>query len=151
MKKYSSTKKITLGSCAFRQPFAESHCKYLHGYLLTAKFWFECEELDENNWVVDFGGLKELKTFLTKTFDHKTIISANDPHKSTFIELDDLGVLDLIVFRRGVGIERFAEYCFKKADEHVKILTKERCWVTKCEIWEHETNSAIYKNETKHK
>ena len=26
-----------------------------------AKFWFEAYTLDSNHWVVDFGGLKELK------------------------------------------------------------------------------------------
>ena len=58
---YQSTKIIELGSCAFRQWRADSHCKFIHGYRLVAKFWFECEKLDERNWVVDFGGLKELK------------------------------------------------------------------------------------------
>ena len=55
MGKFISTKIIPLGSAAFRQPFARSHCKFIHGYRLQAKFWFECEVLDNNNWVVDFG------------------------------------------------------------------------------------------------
>ena len=70
--KYFSTKKLILGSCAFRQPFADSHCKFIHGYLLYVKFWFECNELDKNNWVVDFGSFKKLKDSLENKFDHKT-------------------------------------------------------------------------------
>ena len=58
---FNSTKIIELGSCAFRQPRAKSHCRFIHGYRLVAKFWFSCNELDENNWVVDFGSLKGLK------------------------------------------------------------------------------------------
>ena len=54
---FQSTKTLPLGSTAFRQPFAQSHCKYLHGYRLQAKFWFEADKLDENSWVVDFGSL----------------------------------------------------------------------------------------------
>ena len=61
---FSSTKIIELGSCAFRQPQADSHCRFLHGYRLTAKFWFEADRLDQNNWVVDFGGLKGLKKLM---------------------------------------------------------------------------------------
>ena len=55
---FTSTKIIELGSCAFRQPKAESHCRFIHGYRLTAKFWFGANQLDKNNWVVDFGSLK---------------------------------------------------------------------------------------------
>ena len=69
---FKSTKIIELGSCAFRQPQAKAHCQFLHGYRLTAKFWFEANELDENNWVVDFGALKGLKQLLEKQFDHTT-------------------------------------------------------------------------------
>ena len=46
---------------------------------LTAKFWFGANELDENNWVVDFGGLKGLKEKLKNQFDHTTCIAADDP------------------------------------------------------------------------
>ncbi len=81
---FSSTKIIELGSCAFRQPQADSHCKFLHGYRLTAKFWFHASELDHNNWVVDFGGLKELKKTLQHQFDHTTCISKEDPKLMLF-------------------------------------------------------------------
>ena len=63
---FQSTKIIELGSCAFRQPAADSHCRFLHGYRLTAKFWFGANELDKNNWVVDFGSLSHLKKILKK-------------------------------------------------------------------------------------
>ena len=39
----------------------------LHGYSLQFKFTFEARELDERNWVVDFGGLKPLKAWLEDT------------------------------------------------------------------------------------
>jgi len=77
---YQSTKIIELGSCAFRQPNAafnrdnagsnSKRCSYIHGYQLKAKFWFACKELDDKNWVVDFGALKELKQILQNQFDH---------------------------------------------------------------------------------
>lgn len=57
-------------SCAFRQPTATSHCNMIHGYALSFQFTFGCGALDENNWVVDFGGLKELKEWLEFSFDH---------------------------------------------------------------------------------
>ena len=141
--KFKSTKVIPLGSCAFRQPFATSHCKFIHGYRLQAKFWFACDRLDHNNWVVDFGALKALKTMLESTFDHTTVIASDDPALDTFKELNEKGIIDLRIFDGGVGIERFAEYCLRASNDLIEHQTKGRCWVKKVEVWEHESNSAI--------
>ena len=140
---FSSTKIIELGSCAFRQPQADSHCRFLHGYRLTAKFWFEADRLDQNNWVVDFGGLKGLKKLMKDQFDHTTCISRTDPKLEQFKRLRDEGVCDLRVMD-GVGIEKFAEYCYTVANEYVDELTDSRCKCVKVEVFEHENNSAIY-------
>ena len=141
---FSSTKIIELGSCAFRQPQAKSHCKFVHGYRLVGKFWFGANELDENNWVVDFGDLKSLKKKLEEHFDHTTVIAATDPAIRAFKSLHKDGIVDLRVMEDGVGIEKFAEYCWKVANEHVVQSTDGRCWCKKVEVFEHEKNSAIY-------
>lgn len=144
---YQSTKIIELGSCAFRQWRAEGHCKFIHGYRLIAKFWFECDFLDEKNWVVDFGGLKELKSVLEKQFDHTLCIAGDDPSLDHLKNLHILGVADLRIMEKGVGIERTAEWCFDVADAHVRGITKNRCWVDRVEVWEHDKNSAIFTME----
>ena len=140
---FQSTKIIELGSCAFRQPNATSHCRYIHGYRLSAKFWFSADELDENNWVVDFGGLKGLKKLMQDQFDYTTCISRTDPKLDVFKKLSEAGVCDLRIMD-GVGIEKFAEYCHTVADNYVDELTDGRCNCTKVEVFEHENNSAIY-------
>ena len=148
--KFQSTKIIELGSCAFRQWRANhSHCQFIHGYRLIAKFWFTCNELDDKNWVVDFGGLKELKNILEKQFDHTFCVSADDPLISYFKTLHDLGAVDLRIMDNGVGIERTAEWCFDKADKHIREITNNRCSVEKVEVWEHDKNSALYIAERK--
>lgn len=141
-----STKIIELGSCAFRQPTAKSHCRFVHGYRLTAKFWFAANELDENNWVVDFGGLKELKKLLQNQFDHTTCISRTDPKLDEFKRLEQAGVCDLRIMDDGVGIEKFAEWCHSAADNFVGVVTKLRCRCVRVEVFEHENNSAIYES-----
>lgn len=146
---FKSTKIIELGSCAFRQPRAKSHCSFLHGYRLTAKFWFEADELDENNWVVDFGGLKKLKLIFQDMFDHTTVIAADDPHINVFREMEEKNIIVLNVLQNGVGIERFAEWCCLTADEFVQQITNGRCRCIKAEVFEHENNSAIYEKQTK--
>lgn len=147
MGKFKSTKVIELGSCAFRQPKARSHCSFLHGYRLTAKFWFGCNELDENNWCIDFGSLRVLKQKLQKQFDHTTCIDKNDPFLDHFIDLGKKGIIDIRVMD-GVGIEMFAKYCFDISNMFIQAATNDRCFVEKVEVWEHEKNSAIYSFET---
>jgi 6-pyruvoyltetrahydropterin/6-carboxytetrahydropterin synthase len=142
---YQSTKVIELGSCAFRQWRAShSHCRFLHGYQLIAKLWFGGSELDEKNWVVDFGGLKELKAKLQHVFDHTTCVAADDPELEMFNELDRRGIIQLRIFEKGVGIERVSEEVYRIASEHIKNAFGGRCWVEKVEVFEHEDNSALY-------
>jgi 6-pyruvoyltetrahydropterin/6-carboxytetrahydropterin synthase len=141
---YQSTKIIELGSCAFRQWRAtHSHCSKLHGYRLTAKFWFNANELDDKNWVQDFGALDELKTQLQKQFDHTTCVAADDPQLETFKLMESQGIIDLRVMD-GVGIEKTAEFCYKIANQFVEAQSNKRVTVSKVEVWEHEKNSAIY-------
>jgi len=144
---YQSTKILELGSCAFRQWRADSHCKFIHGYRLVSKFWFGCNKLDERNWVVDFGGLKALKQVLEKQFDHTLCVSADDPLLEQFKALHASGAADLRIMEKGVGIERTAEWCFDVADAHIRGITKNRCWVDRVEVWEHDKNSAIVSYE----
>jgi 6-pyruvoyltetrahydropterin/6-carboxytetrahydropterin synthase len=144
MIKFESTKIIELGSCAFRQWRAEgTHCKYVHGYRLMAKFWFGCQGLDDKNWVINFGGLKDVKRVLQKQFDHTLCIAKDDPLLEEFKKLDEIGGCQLRIMD-GVGIEKTAEWCHKTVNTIIKEMTVGRCWVNKVEVWEHELNSAIY-------
>jgi 6-pyruvoyltetrahydropterin/6-carboxytetrahydropterin synthase len=148
MSKFQSTKVIELGSCAFRQWRAEhSHCKFVHGYQLKAKLWFGGEELDEKNWIVDFGGLKKLKEAFKYQFDHTTCVAGDDPELDLFKEMERRGVIQLRIMPNGVGIERTAEFVFNIADEHVKQITNGRCWCERAEVFEHEDNSAIFEKQ----
>ncbi len=146
---YYSTKtyghNIGLSAC-FRQPKAHSHCKFLHGYALQFKFTFGCTNLDERNWVVDFGGLKPLKAWLEDMFDHKIVLDEEDPCIEQFRELEKTGLAELTIFD-GVGVEMFAKHAYDFAQNLVSNMTDGRCWVVSVECAEHGANSAIYEGE----
>ena len=148
---YQSTKVLELGSCAFRQWRADSHCKFIHGYRLQAKFWFGCSSLDNKNWVVDFGGLKELKKVFEHQFDHTLCVAGDDPYLELLQQLHTVGVCDLRIMEKGVGIEKTAEWCYDVADSHIRGITNNRCWVEKVEVWEHDKNSAVFIAEKEEK
>ena len=131
-------------ACVFRQPNADhSHCHLLHGYSLAFTFKFGCNELDNKNWAVDFGGLKPLKKWLEDHFDHKTALDIKDPHLEKFRELEKLDLVDIVTFD-GVGAEKFAEHAFRFADKLIREKTDNRWYVVSVECKEHGANSAIY-------
>ena len=141
--KFTSNKVIDLGSAAFRQwRSTHSHCQYIHGYNLTANITFEADELDERNWVADFGGLKDLKKTLEHTFDHKLVVAADDPQLDLLKLLDESGVAQVIVLQDGVGCEKFAEFVLKTADTFIDEATDGRVRVKSVQINEHDKNFA---------
>lgn len=133
-----------MGSTAFRQWRADSHCKLIHGYRLQTKIYFTAGSLDERNWVFDFGGCKEIKNLLEKQFDHTTCVAGDDPELETFQLLAEKGMIDLRIMEDGVGIEKTAEWVYNTVSDYVKETTDGRVSVVKVEVWEHEGNSAIY-------
>jgi 6-pyruvoyltetrahydropterin/6-carboxytetrahydropterin synthase len=59
--KFQSTKVFDGYSTVFRQWRAKgTHCSFIHGYGISFKIIFE-GDLDERNWVWDFGGMKRAK------------------------------------------------------------------------------------------
>ena len=145
--KYQVTKtyghNLGLSAC-FRQHRTDTHCKFLHGYALSFKLTFEASTLDNRNWVVGFGDLKPVKKFLEDTFDHKTVVAADDPCMGTFQNMRDAGVIDMIVLP-SVGCESFAKLVYNKVASILLELDQVNdVKLLSVECREHEGNSAIY-------
>jgi 6-pyruvoyltetrahydropterin/6-carboxytetrahydropterin synthase len=152
MGKFYSTK--TYGndrglSCAFRQwRSTHSHCSLIHGYSIGIRLIFECETLDERNWVMDFGGLKGFKQWAEHMFDHTLLIAEDDPHRAVFEALPK-DTVDLRIVP-AVGCERFAEMAYYKMQEIIDdsinagTALNLTVRVKSVEVFEHGANSAIY-------
>ena len=158
--KFTSEKLFDGYSACFRQWRAEgTHCKFLHGYAVSFRVVFE-GELDERNWVFDFGGMKRTKNFITvehmgkeiiatpKEFfawllDHTTLVASDDPELEMFKELDAKGVIQLRIVE-SVGCERFAEFLFYTINGFLKDETNGRVKATKVTVYEHDRNSASF-------
>lgn len=131
-------------SCAFRQHRAQSHCRLVHGYALAFTFVFEAAELDCRNWVVDFGGLKDIKHILEQNFDHKTIVAEDDPEIEWFREGQRRGVLELVELPRA-GCEAFAHMVYEVVEQWLKDAGySPRCRLRSVHVHEHGANSAGY-------
>ena len=152
MSKFQSTKLFDGYSCVFRQWKAEgTHCRFLHGYGVSFRVWFE-GELEERNWVWDFGGMKRAKgkiddmnpkEWMDYMFDHTTIIAEDDPGLGGFKTMDQLGIIQLRILP-AVGAEQFAKYVFEKLNTFVQEETSSRVKVARVEFMENSKNSAVY-------
>ena len=152
MPKFQSTKLFDGFSTVFRQWKAEgTHCRFLHGYGVSFRVWFE-GELDERNWVWDFGGMKRAKgnidgknpkAWMDYMFDHTTIVATDDPGIGGFRTMNELGIIQLRELE-AVGAEQFAKYIFEKLNTFVQEETNSRVSVVRVEFMEHSKNTAIY-------
>ena len=152
MGKFQSSKVFDGFSTVFRQWKAtETHCRFVHGYGISFKIYFE-SELDERNWVWDFGGMKRAKTkidgmspkaWMDYMFDHTLVVAEDDPFKNAFLEMGEAGAAQVRIVE-ATGAEKFAEFVFNKVNEFVKTETENRVRVTKVKFMEHGKNAAYY-------
>ena len=152
MGKFQSSKVFDGFSTVFRQWRAKStHCRFVHGYGISFKVYFE-GELDHRNWVWDFGGMKRAKTqidgkspkeWMDYMFDHTVIIAEDDPGMGGWKTMEGLGIIQLRVIE-ATGAEKFAEYIYNKLNDFVKTETENRVRVIKVKFMEHGKNAAYY-------
>ena len=152
MGKFQSSKVFDGFSTVFRQWKAkDTHCRFVHGYGISFKVYFE-GELDERNWVWDFGGMKRAKTlidgkqpkaWMDYMFDHTMILAKDDPWIEAFKQMEESGVAQVRIIE-ATGAEKFAEYIYNKLNDFVHEETEGRVRVTKVKFMEHGKNAAYY-------
>lgn len=142
-KNFKSTKRFSGYPCTHRQWRAESHCRFVHGYSRVFYFEFEAKELTKEGWVVDFGGLKDIKAWLNYMFDHTFLVSQDDPHLEDFKRLDQEGVVQLRIMPNA-GMEGTAQYVYEESSKLLKKLYGDRAWISLVQVSENENNSAIF-------
>tara|TARA_Y100001978_G_C23681067_1_gene429046 strand:+ start:1573 stop:2043 length:471 start_codon:yes stop_codon:yes gene_type:complete len=151
-KKFQSSKVFDGFSTVFRQWKAkDTHCRFVHGYGISFKVYFE-GELDHRNWVWDFGGMKRAKTkidgkspkeWMDYMFDHTLVVAEDDPWRDAFKQMEESGVAQVRILP-ATGAEKFAEYIYNKLNKFVETETEGRVRVTKVKFMEHGKNAACY-------
>ena len=136
-------------STCFRQWNAEhSHCRFLHGYAVSFRLHFAAKNLDQYNWVWDFGWLKD-KTLLidgmtTKDwfhymFDHTVVLSEKDPALQTFKDLEKQGLLQLRSLPY-FSCEGIAEFVIKKVGNIVNTHSNNSVKLFRVDVMENNKN-----------
>lgn len=146
--KYTSTKEyIDAFPVAYRQWRANSHCNLIHGYSFSFRFFFGTNDLDVRNWAADYGGLKELKKILEMQFDHRLLVSEDDPELELYKQLEAKKIARLTILPR-LGCEGLADmlYCYVNGVYIPQYLGQgeaERLWCYRVEVRETQANMAF--------
>lgn len=145
--KYVSTKEyVDAFPCAYRQWKSDTHCNMIHGYAFSFRFMFGTDNLDVRNWVMDYGGLKELKSLLQDQFDHTLLVAEDDPELETYKDLQRKNLAKLTILPR-LGCEGLADQLYKFVNgvyipDLLGPSEAERLWCFRVEVRETQSNMA---------
>ena len=142
MSTYTCTKRFPEICVAHRNHKAKSHCSFVHGYARTVELTFE-GELDENGWVLDYGNLKNIRHFLNEQWDHRLLLSDDDPLLEDFKALEKKGAVYLNIMDSTKGHSPTIEGSCKFVADFVKEELKKQApnvRLIKVEIWEKTDN-----------
>jgi 6-pyruvoyltetrahydropterin/6-carboxytetrahydropterin synthase len=122
----------------------------LHGYAVqvTLNFCTTQDNVGPDGWVVDYGGLKEIKQWLADNFDHKTLVAKSDPYLNNLKQMHDLGIIDMIEVEE-IGTENFARMIYDHVSGWLRnIPNYDAVWLRKVEVREHNGNAAYVENRS---
>lgn len=146
-----STKSFFNLPCGHAQYFdleadgSPGECASIHGYDRSVHFTFS-GDIDDHGWIFPFGDLKPVKKFLEYYFDHTTVLSADDPRLPTLTPeiTEPGGILNTLrVLPYGVSMEMSSLFIWEHVNAYIMNLTKERVYVSKVEMKEHDRNSGM--------
>ena len=141
---FTCTKRYPEICVAHRNHRADTHCSMIHGYARTVEITIATDTLDERDWVLDLGNLRPIRDELFRQWDHRFLVSDDDPLLSDFKALEAKGALDLNVMDSSLGHSPGLEgSCKHLADlfaPMISAMSAGRCRLTKIEIWEKTDN-----------
>ena len=130
---------------AHRQHLHDGHCAFIHGHNWGITVTFACHETDANGFVVDFGKLKYLKTWIEANLDHACLFNEGDLEAVEL--LNSFSGLFKAYSLPNCSCEGIAHHLHGIFDQMVRAETCNRVWVTSVQVIEDKTNSAIYEPE----
>lgn len=128
---------------AHRQWRHEGHCSRIHGHNWSIEVVFQCESLDENGFVVDFGNLKFLRDWIDENLDHACLLSEDDPEMDRFEQMQNDNLIQITTVNNA-SCEGIAKHIFDVFDEMIRSKTSQRAWVCRIELYEDSNNKVSY-------
>jgi 6-pyruvoyltetrahydropterin/6-carboxytetrahydropterin synthase len=117
----------------------------IHGHNWSFTITFCATSRDANGFIVDFGKLGEFRQMLWDIFDHKFVVSQDDPllrEIGCFLRDNQISNLTVVPDCSSEGI---AEFVSGLADAYVRKLTDDRARVIEVIVHESASNVATYR------
>ena len=127
---------------AHRQHRHDGHCAFLHGHNWTIIITFDCKELDENGFVVDFGKLGYIRDWIEEHLDHACVFNDDDPLKDELINSAPQAFKPYVV--KNCSCEGMAKHLYEVFNPMVARETGGRVRVEKIKVLEDSRNCATY-------
>ena len=110
------------------------------------RFFFGTDHLDVRNWVADYGGMGELKSFLDEQFDHTLLVAEDDPEMELYKQLQERGIAKLTVLPK-LGCEGLSSMLYNYMNgvfipDMWGPGEAERLWCYRVEVRETQSNMA---------
>lgn len=127
---------------AHRQHHHDGHCALIHGHNWAITLTFACRETDVNGFVVDFGKLRYLKSWIEEHLDHACLFNQDDPEREALLKA--AGDLFKAYILPNCSCEGLAKHLYGVFNPMVRDATDGRVWITAVEIEEDSKNSACF-------
>lgn len=141
---YTCTKVYPEICVAHRNWKSSSHCSFIHGYARTVEVTLS-GPLNSQDWVVDLGDLRFIKDFLYEQWEHRLLVSDDDPLLEEMKKLEALGALSLNVMNSSKGhgptLEQSCKFVADFIQDKLCVLHP-NLKLKKIEIWEKSNNRA---------
>ncbi len=130
---------------AHRQHRHRGDCRLIHGHNWQVKLTFAASTLDEHGFVVDFGGLSFVKSWLMDHLDHACVLSADDPELD---RLRETGLFKLYV-APAASCEGLAKHLFHIIQPMIAERFGPRAWLDALELWEDPANGVRFQPDAR--
>jgi 6-pyruvoyltetrahydropterin/6-carboxytetrahydropterin synthase len=127
---------------AHRQHLHDGNCALIHGHNWTITLTFTSRALNPSGFVVDFGKLKFIKTWIDTHLDHACLFNESDPEKAVLLQ--QMGHLFKPYVLPNCSSEGIAQHLYHLFNPMILKETQDRAWLTAVEIEEDHKNSARY-------
>lgn len=127
---------------AHRQHQHDGHCALIHGHNWNISITFGCHQTDDNGFVVDFGKLKFLRSWIEENLDHACVLNLDDPIREKLVAAAPEVWKILLV--KCCSCEGIAEHLYHVFDDMVKKNTSGRAFVLAIQVGEDSKNTATF-------
>lgn len=118
------------------------HCRFVHGHNWSFTLTFACDELDDQGFVIDFGGIKFIARWIAENLDHAFLFAESDTEGRKMLEAFPHLFKAYIV--KSCAAEGLAVHLFDVFDGLIREESGGRAWLKSIRVGEDSKNFAYF-------